>query len=92
MKKPKANNMNANTNSKVAITLLVAAMIIQFVSYNKRIKSLEQEIKVEATKNNFLLRQFENQAAPYDSVVANNDTVSFYKNGTLSGRSVNEGE
>lgn len=43
---------------------------------------------IETTKTDFMLRQQNIQNVSFDSVYANNDTISFYKNDSLVGKTV----
>ena len=73
---------------KALIIMLIVVLVGLFISTNKRIKNLRKQVSIEAAKTNFLLKQLDANNVYFDSVYTKNDTVSFYKNGSLMGRSV----
>jgi hypothetical protein len=77
-----------NNTSIMTIPALVVLLVFQFVYNYKRINSLKKEVAIQKTINDFLIRHYGNQASPYDSIYAKNDTVAFYKNGVFLGMSV----
>ncbi|OSZ82055.1 hypothetical protein CAP35_01940 [Chitinophagaceae bacterium IBVUCB1] len=80
--------MKNNTLLIITNGILVVLLVFQFVYNYKRINSLKKEVAIQKTINDFVTRHYGNQAPPYDSVYAKNDTVAFYKNGAFLGMSV----
>lgn len=67
--------------------LLIVIGLVMYINYT-RIKKLKTQLSVEAAKNSFIIQHCNNATALYDSVYAKDGTVSFYKDGSLLGKSV----
>lgn len=79
--------MTRNTSIILVIALILLLASI-FFSYQKRVENLRRQVSIESAKTDFLLRQFDNQNQPFDSVKVNADTVLFYKDNIYKGKSI----
>lgn len=74
--------------SNISIIVLIIALALVMFLNNRRVNRLEHQLSIQTAKTNFVTAHCSNQTTIYDSIYANDNTIAFYKNGTLLSKSV----
>lgn len=80
--------MKRNTSIAIIIISLLFLVVFQFFTNSRQVNRLKRQMLIETAKTDFILREQGIQNVSFDSVYANNDTISFYKNDSLVGKTV----
>jgi hypothetical protein len=79
---------NFNTVSISTIITLIGVCIVLFIFHRKQVSRLKRASAIESAKADFIRQSIPAPDIPFDSVYAKNDTIAFYKNKVLVGKSI----
>lgn len=78
---------NSSVALIIAFLLIIASLCLTIMNTNN-ISKLRTQAARESTITGFSIHEISNGNIPFDSCYFNKDTVYFYKNGVLKGKSV----
>lgn len=71
----------------ISIIVVIGLLVFQYFLNNRRVEALQRRLALETAKSSFLM-QTSHRNAVIDSIHTHNDTISFFSNDSLVGRSV----